>query len=177
MYWYKEDAQDAEDPCRCVNVIHGADNLLYLVAAILLRTSAPFSRCTHLLGIKFFLSAGGMSLMWTSVKTWFLFMPSISLLMPAFGFVSSHPSLLCMMGSFRILCTLPCSCRSSLEAVVIVSPVFVVTVMLFTLRRVGDGSSVPGRSLVVSVDVLACLLVLPFVSVSSCGLFSGAGSG
>ena len=49
-------------------------------------------------------------------------------------------------------------------------------VMLFTLLPVGDGSSVPGLSLVVSVAVLACFAVLPSAIVSSCDLFSGAGS-
>ena len=98
--------------------------------------------------------------------------------MPALCFVSSNPSLSQIMGSFRTLSTLSCSCKSSLDPVVMLPPVFVVTVMLFTLRRVGDGSSVPGRSLVVSVDVLACLLAC--ASFCQCAIlcsFSGAGSG
>ena len=50
-----------------------------------------------------------------------------------------------------------CSVVSSLDAVVILSPVFVVNVTLFTRLLVGDGSSVPGLSLGVSEDVRACL--------------------
>ena len=56
-------------------------------------------------------------------------------------------------------------------------PVFVVTVMFLTCLRVGDGSFVPVRSLAVSVVALARLLVRSSVSVSSCALLSGAGSG
>ena len=71
---------------------------------------------------------------------------------------------------------LSCSAVSSLEAVVMVSPFAVLMVVLFTLLLVGDGSSVPGLSVVVSVAVLACFAVLPSAVVSSCDLFSGVGS-
>ena len=60
---------------------------------------------------------------------------------------------------------------SSLDAVVILSPVLVVALPL-----VGDGSSVPGRSRVVPVAVLGCLLVLASVIASSCARLSGVGS-
>ena len=71
---------------------------------------------------------------------------------------------------------LSCSVVSSLNTVVIVSPFFVVSVMLFTRLLVGDCSCVPGLSLAVCADVLACFAVLPSAIVSSCCFFSGAGS-
>ena len=59
----------------------------------------------------------------------------------------------------------------------LVACLFVIAVMLFARLSVGDGSSVPGLCLAVSVDVLACLLacllVLPSAMVSYCILLSG----
>ena len=74
---------------------------------------------------------------------------------------------------FKILLKLSCSVVSSLDAVVILSPGLVANVLLFARLLVGDGSSVPGLSLAVPGDVLACLLVLPSAIVSSCTLLSG----
>ena len=72
---------------------------------------------------------------------------------------------------------LSCSVVSSLDAVVIVSPFFVVSVMLFSRLLVGDGSPVSGRSIVPCADVFACFAVLPSAMVSSCCLFSVAAVG
>ena len=53
----KGDAQDAEGRCRSVNLIHVVDDFVLSIGHDPLRTSVPFSRCTHFL--KFFLSSGG----------------------------------------------------------------------------------------------------------------------
>ena len=80
------------------------------------------------------------------------------------------------MEPFKILSMLRCSCLPSLEAVVVSSPVLVVTVMLLMRLRVVAGSCVSGRSLVVSSAVLACFAVLPAATVSSFVRFSCDGN-